>query len=63
VKIAETALALKDGATEIDIVMPVGKFLVEDYEGVADEISELKALCGEKKMKVILETGCLKNRR
>jgi len=60
VKIAETALALKDGATEIDIVMPVGKFLVEDYEGVADEISELKALCGEKKMKVILETGCLK---
>lgn len=60
VKIAETALALKDGATEIDIVMPVGKFLSEDYEGVADEISELKALCGEKKMKVILETGCLK---
>lgn len=60
VKIAETALALKDGATEIDIVMPVGKFLVGDYEGVADEISELKAVCGEKKMKVILETGCLK---
>ena len=61
VKIAETALALKDGATEIDIVMPVGKFLVGDYEGVADEISELKAVCGTKKMKVILETGCLKN--
>ena len=61
VKIAETALALKDGATEIDIVMPVGKFLVGDYEGVADEISELKAVCGSKKMKVILETGCLKN--
>lgn len=61
VKIAETALALKDGATEIDIVQPVGKFLVGDYEGVADEISELKALCGDKKMKVILETGCLKS--
>ena len=60
VKVAETALAIKDGATEIDIVMPVGKFLSEDYEGVADDIAELKAVCGEKKMKVILETGCLK---
>lgn len=60
VKVAETALAIKDGATEIDIVMPVGKFLSGDYEGVADDISELKATCGDKKMKVILETGCLK---
>src|SRR5574344_2512096 len=60
VKVAETALAIKDGATEIDIVMPVGKFLSGDYEGVADEISELKQVCGEHKMKVILETGCLK---
>ncbi len=60
VKIAETALAVKDGATEIDIVQSVGKFLSGDYEGVADEISELKAVCGDKKMKVILETGCLK---
>jgi deoxyribose-phosphate aldolase len=60
VKIAETALAIKDGATEIDIVQSVGKFLSGDYETVADEISELKAVCGDKKMKVILETGCLK---
>ena len=58
VKVAETALAVKDGATEIDIVMPVGKFLSSDYEGVADEISELKQTCGENvAMKVILETG------
>lgn len=60
VKVAETALAVKDGATEIDIVMPVGKFLSGDYEGVADDISELKQACGEAPMKVILETGCLK---
>ena len=60
VKVAETALAIKDGATEIDIVMPVGKFLSGDYEGVADDISELKQTCGDKAMKVILETGCLK---
>ncbi|MBR0183480.1 MAG: deoxyribose-phosphate aldolase [Bacteroidaceae bacterium] len=61
VKIAETALAVKDGATEIDIVMSVGKFQSGDYETVCDEISELKAVCGDKKMKVILETGCLAN--
>lgn len=60
VKIAETALAIKDGATEIDIVMPVGKFLSGDYEGVCDDINELKQVCGDHKMKVILETGCLK---
>lgn len=59
VKVAETALALKDGATEIDMVMSVGKFLSRDYETVADEIFELKALCGEKKLKCILETGLL----
>ena len=60
VKVAETALAVKDGATEIDIVMPVGKFLSGDYEGVSDDIAELKAVCGpDVAMKVILETGCL----
>lgn len=59
VKIAETALALKDGATEIDIVMSVGKYLSGDYETLCDEIAELKAVCGDKKMKVILESGLL----
>ena len=60
VKVAETALAIKDGATEIDIVMPVGKFLSGDYEGLSDDICEMKQACGDKAMKVILETGCLK---
>lgn len=60
VKVAETALAVKDGATEIDIVMPVGKFLSGDYEGMCDDISELKQACGDKAMKVILETGAIK---
>ncbi len=60
VKVAETALAIQDGATEIDIVMPVGKFLSGDYEDIYDEISEIKSVCGDKKLKVILETGCLK---
>ena len=60
VKVAETALAVKDGATEIDIVMPVGKFLSGDYESVCDDISEMKEACGAAPMKVILETGALK---
>lgn len=60
IKIAETALAIKDGATEIDMVLPVGKFLSGNYEDVADEIAEMKAICGDHKIKVILETGCLK---
>lgn len=60
VKMAETMLAVKDGATEIDIVLPVGKFLNGDYEGVSDDISELKEACAGRPMKVILETGCLK---
>lgn len=59
VKTIETALAIKDGATEIDMVMSVGKFLNGDYESVCDEISEIKAVCGEHALKVILETGLL----
>lgn len=60
VKVAETALALADGATEIDIVIPVGKFLSADYEGMCDEIEEIKTVCGERHLKTILETGALK---
>ena len=60
VKTVETALAVKDGATEIDMVLSVGAFLSGDYETVCDEIQQMKEACGEKKMKVILETGCLK---
>ena len=60
VKTIETQLAIKDGATEIDIVMPVGSFLAGDYETVVDEIQQEKEACGEHDMKVILETGCLK---
>ena len=61
IKVAETALAIHDGATEIDIVLSVGKFLSEDYESVCDEIQELKSVCGDNHLKVILETGALKS--
>ena len=59
VKTVETSLAIKDGATEIDIVQPVGSFLEGDYETVVDEIQQQKEACGEHDMKVILETGML----
>ena len=59
VKTVETSLAIKDGATEIDIVMPVGSLLEGDYETVVDEIQQQKEACGEHDMKVILETGML----
>ena len=60
IKTIETQLAIKDGATEIDIVMPVGAFLAGDYETVVDEIQQQKEACGDHDMKVIIETGCLK---
>lgn len=63
VKIAETALAVEGGADEIDIVLNVGDFLDGDYEGVCDEISEIKHSCRDARLKVILETGALKTAR
>lgn len=60
IKIAEIAMAIMGGADEIDIVLPVGKFMAKDYEGLCDDISEMKESCKGKLMKVILETGALK---
>ena len=59
VKVAETAMAIMEGADEIDIVISVGKFLAGDYEAMCDEIQELKETCKERTLKVILETGAL----
>ncbi len=60
VKIAETALSVHSGASEIDVVISVGKFLEKNYNEVFDELEEIKAACGEAHLKVILETGALK---
>lgn len=59
-KIAETALAVMDGADEIDIVINLGLFFGEEYEEMCEEIDEIKFACHEAKLKVILETGALK---
>ena len=58
-KIAETALAVADGADEVDIVINMGYFLDEAYEELCDEINEIKHACHGRMLKVILETGCL----
>ena len=60
VKVAETALAVADGADEIDIVINVGNFLAGNYEEMCQEIEELKQACKESHLKVILESGALK---
>ncbi len=58
-KIAETALAVGDGADEVDVVINMGYFIDGAYEEMCDELSELKATVGDRTLKVILETGCL----
>lgn len=60
VKIAETSLAVANGADEIDIVFNLGYFFDNDYESLCDEITEQKEACRDARLKVILETGALK---
>lgn len=59
VKVAETALAVLSGADEIDIVLNPGLFFEENYQEIAEEISEIKESCRGARLKVILETGAL----
>ncbi len=60
VKVAETALAVLDGADEIDVVLNLGLFMNEEFEELCEELDEIKETCHEAKLKVILETGALK---
>ena len=55
-KLAETAQALADGAEEIDMVVNVGWLKGGETEAVTDEIRTLKSLCGNRVLKVIVET-------
>jgi deoxyribose-phosphate aldolase len=61
VKVAETAMAVMEGATEIDVVISIGKFLEGKYEEVYEELTEIKASCRGAHLKVILETGALQS--
>lgn len=58
-KVTESKMAIEAGADEIDIVIPVGAFLGNDFVSVADEIREIKEAIGSKLLKVIVESGLL----
>jgi deoxyribose-phosphate aldolase len=57
IKIADVKAAVSYGADEIDMVINRGAFLSGDYQGVFDEILQVKEACGDAHLKVILETG------
>jgi deoxyribose-phosphate aldolase len=57
IKVAETRAAVEAGADEIDMVIDRGAFLSGDYLTVFEEIVDVKEACGDRHLKVILETG------
>jgi deoxyribose-phosphate aldolase len=59
IKVTECKLSVEAGADEIDIVIPVGAFLGNDFAAVADEIREIKSAIGNRLLKVIVESGLL----
>jgi deoxyribose-phosphate aldolase len=59
IKLAECKMAVEAGAEEIDIVLPVGAFLGNDFAVVADEIREIREAVGDRVLKVIVESGLL----
>ncbi|HSO78013.1 MAG TPA: deoxyribose-phosphate aldolase [Bacteroidales bacterium] len=61
VKVSETEIAVRNGADEIDVVMPLGTFLERDYEAVIGELKALRLAAGDATLKVILETGVLRD--
>ena len=58
VKCFETKDALDNGADEIDMVINIGDLKDKNYAAIEDEIRKLKEICGQKILKVIIET-CL----
>ena len=58
VKVFETKDAIKNGADEIDMVINIGMLKEKEYDAILNEINEIKKACGDKILKVIIET-CL----
>jgi deoxyribose-phosphate aldolase len=57
VKLADTKDAVNAGADEIDMVIDRGAFLSGDYLTVFNQIARVKEVCGDARLKVIMETG------
>ena len=61
VKMLEVAMAVENGADEVDIVLNVGKMLTGAYDEAANEVEMIRSEMDEDiVLKVILETGALK---
>ena len=60
VKMLEVAMAIENGADEVDVVVNVGKILTGAYDEAANEIEVLRGESDGATLKVILETGALK---
>ena len=58
VKVFETKDAIENGADEIDMVINIGELKARNFGYLMEEISQIKAACGDKILKVIIET-CL----
>lgn len=58
VKVFETSNAIQNGADEIDMVINIGMLKEKEYDAILNEIDEIKKACGDKILKVIIET-CL----
>jgi deoxyribose-phosphate aldolase len=59
VKMLEVAMAIENGADEVDIVLNVGKMLSGNYDEAANEVEVLREESEGATLKVILETGAL----
>ncbi|WP_264048748.1 deoxyribose-phosphate aldolase [Methylobacterium flocculans] len=57
--VADTAEALRDGAHEIDLVLPYRAYLDGETETARAMVAAVRAACGDRLLKVILETGTL----
>ena len=57
-KVFETKNAIENGADEIDMVINIGALKDKNYDLVRSEISAVKEVCGQRVLKVIIET-CL----
>ena len=59
VKLLECRNAVDSGADEVDVVLPLNRFMAGDYDGTFNEIAAMKEAVGQKHLKVILETGAI----
>ena len=63
IKVADSALAVAEGADEVDVVMNIGMLRDGNYEELCDELIDVKHTVKDAHMKVIIESGALRDPR